>query len=192
MFGGTFDPVHKGHTDLARFVLERHIADRILFVPAPNPPHKTEQVISPYAVRRDLLKTALQGMAQTEISDIECERAGRSYSIDTLNLLRKRYPDDRIMLLIGADSLASLHTWFHAEEIVKNYTVLTYPRPGIHVNTEVLCRHWGKAETEKLISGILTDAPVFPYSSSEIRNGAGSDALHPEVWKKIQQQRLYQ
>ncbi len=192
MFGGTFDPVHRGHTALARFILERDLAERILFVPAPVPPHKTEKKISPYEIRRALLATALRDLPDAEISDIECERTGRSYSIDTLNALAERYPADEILLLIGADSLASLHTWYHAKEIVTNYKILTYPRKGSTVSAEDLRLHWTEAETEKLLAGILHEAPLFPCSSTEIRSGGNPDALDPEVRKQIRENGIYQ
>lgn len=192
MFGGTFDPVHRGHTELARFILERNLADRILFVPAPVPPHKTEKKISPYEVRHALLETALRELPGAEISDIECERTGCSYSIDTLKALSARYPADEILLLIGADSLANLHTWYHAKEIVTNYKILTYPREGSSVAAEDLRRNWTEAETGKLLSGILHDAPLFPCSSTEIRAGECPDALDPEVRKQIRENGIYQ
>ncbi len=192
MFGGTFDPVHRGHTDLAAFILERRHADRVLFIPAPVPPHKTEQTVSPYEIRRRMLELALSGMAGVGISDIECERTGRSYSIDTLTQLKARYPADQILLLIGADSLAALHTWYQAEQIAADFTVLTYPRPGCTVTAEHLRSHWSEADAEKLLSGILQDAPVFPCSSTEIRAGAGREMLHPAVLDLIRKQKLYQ
>lgn len=197
MFGGTFDPVHAGHIALIRYILAEGIADRVLLVPAPEPPHKTDRCISPYAVRREMLAAAANGIAGTEISDIECERTGRSYSIDTLRELARRYPGDDIMLLIGGDSLATLHLWFKAKEIVAEFSVLTYPRAGSRIDRNALLEHWSPRECEKLSTGILNDAPPFPVSSSGIREmlakgqALPDGAVPPAVMEIIQKQKYY-
>jgi len=110
MFGGTFDPFHRGHAAIARFVLASGRADRLIFMPAPVPPHKTDKTVSPYAVRRKMVELGmgadLDGRRMM-ISDLECSRTGRSYSFDTLTELAAQFPQDRIFLLIGGDSLAT-------------------------------------------------------------------------------------
>ena len=79
-FGGTFDPVHNGHLALAKLVLEHRSAGRILFVPAPNPPHKTDREITPFEVRYEMLALALEEKGEGfALSDIEKRRSGRSY-----------------------------------------------------------------------------------------------------------------
>lgn len=196
MFGGTFDPFHTGHAALARYILDKEIADRVLFVPAPVPPHKTREIL-PYADRRAMVEAGICDMANAEISDIECERAGKSYSIDTLRALAERYPGDEICLLIGGDSLATLHLWFKAHEIVKEFTILSYPRPESTVSAEYLNRNWSTAETEKLLSGYMAEAPVFPVSSTQLRallkNGVlpGEDLIPAPVLNEIQKKNHY-
>lgn len=196
MFGGTFDPFHTGHAALARYILQKGIVDRVLFVPAPVPPHKEREIL-PYAERRALVAAGIGDMEQVEISDIECEREGKSYSIDTLRALKERYPGNEICLLIGGDSLATLHLWFKAHEIVAEFTILSYPRPESNVSAETLRQHWSAAETEKLLAGYMTDAPEFPVSSTELRkmlqNGAqpGTDLIPAPVLNEIQKKNYY-
>ena len=170
MFGGTFDPFHAGHAAITRFVLSEWLADRVLLIPAPVPPHKDASRISPYEIRRKLIELASAGMENVEISDVERDRTGKSYSIDTLNELAAAHPGDEIILLIGGDSLATLHLWHLAHELVRNYTILTYPRPGsIVTEASLVTSGWSKAEAEKLLAGIMHDAPVFPLSATQIR-----------------------
>lgn len=170
MFGGTFDPVHTGHTAIARHVLESGRAGRLLFVPAPNPPFKNTASILPYADRRAMLELALPAVPGAEISDIECRRTEKSYTIDTLAALENEYPGARLVLLIGSDSLAHLHEWYRAEELPRRAEILTYPRPGADVTVDFLAAHWPEKTAAELAAGILADLPVSSVSSTEIRN----------------------
>ena len=168
-FGGTFDPVHNGHLALAKLVLEHRFAGRVLFVPAPNPPHKTDRTITPFEIRYEMLALALKGEGGFALSDIERQRSGRSYTIDTLNQLSKLYEYDDILLLIGEDSLRQLHSWRQCHEIVRRFGIIAYPRGEEPVSREELRRNWPAAETEKLLSAVILSAPCFPVSSTEIR-----------------------
>lgn len=196
MFGGTFDPFHAGHEALARYILREGIVDRVLFVPASVPPHKERQIL-PYQDRRALVAAGICGMDNAEILDIEYEREGKSYSIDTLHALAERYPDDEICLLIGGDSLATLHLWYKAHEIVAEFTVLSHPRPESHVTADSLLEHWSVAEAGKLLAGYMADAPVFAVSSTALRDllkkgeTPGSDLIPPAVLNEIQMRNLY-
>ena len=168
-FGGTFDPVHNGHLALAKLVLEHRFAGRILFVPAPNPPHKTDRTITPFEIRYEMLALALKGEGGFALSDIERQRSGRSYTIDTLNQLSKLYEYDDILLLIGEDSLRQLHSWRQCHEIVRRFGIIAYPRGEEPGAREELRRNWTEEETEKLLSAVILSAPCFPVSSTEIR-----------------------
>lgn len=168
-FGGTFDPVHNGHLALAKLVLEHRFAGRVLFVPAPNPPHKTDRTITPFEIRYEMLALALKGEGGFALSDIERQRSGRSYTIDTLNQLSKLYEYDDILLLIGEDSLRQLHSWRQCHEIVRRFGIIAYPRGEESVSREELRRNWTEEETEKLLSAVILSAPCFPVSSTEIR-----------------------
>lgn len=200
MFGGTFDPFHRGHAAIARFVLETGRADRILFMPAPVPPHKAEKTLSPYAARRKMAELGLGAEldgTRMAISDLECSRPGRSYSIDTLKALAGMFPGDRIILLLGGDSLATLHLWYRAEEIVRDFEVLAYPRPGFDVSAASLARNWPEKTAGKLAASVMTDAPVFPFSSTELRAVLGRgenpppEALEPAELEWIRAGNLY-
>ncbi len=169
VFGGTFDPVHNGHIALAETVLARRYADRVLFVPAPVPPHKADRLITPFAIRFRMLEAALEGRNRFSLSDLENRRPGRSYTIDTLKQLSQFHQNDDILLLIGGDSLRQLHLWKDAHEIVRRFGVIAYPRGDHAVSHAELLVHWTEEETEKLLASVLPSPPVFPVSSTEIR-----------------------
>ncbi len=168
-FGGTFDPVHKGHIAIAQAVLDRDMADRILFVPAPNPPHKTEQYISPFRHRYAMLSMAIEKHDRFELSDMERLRAGKSYTIDSLEALSADPARGEILLLIGADSLCQLHTWKRPHDLVKSFRIVTYPRSCEAPEPARLSSFWSMEEIERMLASVIPDAPRFPVSSTEIR-----------------------
>ncbi len=197
VFGGTFDPFHNGHRHIAEYILNKHLAECILFVPAAIPPHKNDKLISPYPIRRKLLELGTQGMSGIRISDIEQEREEKSYTIDTLAELKLQTPDDNFLLIIGGDSLASLHLWHRAHELVQNYPILTYPRPGCDITEKSLPKFWNINEKRKLLASLMPDAPVMDVSSTQLRRLFASgkipdSSLVPEEESKwIIQQKLY-
>ena len=197
-FGGTFDPVHTGHLSLAREVLKQGRADRVLFVPAPSPPHKEAECITAFEHRLAMVRLAIHDDSGFECSDIERHREGKSYTIDTLNELSamKRYGE--ILLLIGSDSLRQLHLWFRCHDLVRDYGLIVYPRRNERAEREELLNYWSPAETEKLLDARMMSAPEFPVSSTQIRdfmrkNGIKgiSAFVSPEVREYIVAHRLY-
>lgn len=197
VFGGTFDPVHNGHLNLARFILKSGRADRILFLPAFLPPHKDRRPITDYSVRRAMLADAVAGQPGFEISDLEAERAGKSYTIDTLDILSKRLPDDSLYWIIGSDSLNQLHLWRDARRLVEQYRFLSYPRPDDPPRWELLRAIWPPEQLRRLRNGYLEDAPLFPEASSAVRAdvAAGRDVsgkVPPSTLNRIRALRLYE
>ena len=169
-FGGTFDPVHNGHLSLAREVLKQNRADRILFVPAPSPPHKDEASITPFEHRLAMVRLAIGNQTGFEWSDVERRRTGKSYTIDTLRELSGTGEYGEILLLVGSDSLRQLHLWFRCHDLVRDYGLIVYPRRNEPAEREELLRHWSPEETEKLLNSLMNSAPEFPVSSTQIRD----------------------
>ncbi len=145
-FGGTFDPVHTGHLALAREVLKQGRADRILFVPAPVPPHKEVRNISAFEHRFAMVGLAIADDPGFACSDIEKHRTGKSYTIDTLTELTAAGCYGEILLLIGSDSLRQLHLWYRCHELVEKFGLIVYPRRDEPVTEMELRRHWSAAE----------------------------------------------
>ncbi|MGE4563801.1 MAG: nicotinate (nicotinamide) nucleotide adenylyltransferase [Victivallaceae bacterium] len=168
-FGGTFDPPHLGHVAEARAALAAGATDRVWFAPAWAPPHKRDSVISPFADRTAMLELALAGESGMSVCRIEEElRLVPSYTFEVLSILAGRRPEDRFQLLIGGDSLAQLHGWHRAPELVRRFEVLTYPRRGETPDLAQLRSVWPEDSAQKLAAGIL-DAPFFELSSTEVR-----------------------
>ena len=127
ILGGTFDPIHNGHVLLARAVLEQLPLDRVLFVPAADPPHKSALVASA-AHRFEMVRLALEGLDGLEASRAELDREGPSYTVETLRHFRSQYCDSDLYLIIGADNVAELPTWYDPETIVALATVVSGSR----------------------------------------------------------------
>lgn len=198
VFGGTFDPVHSGHIGLAEHLLKTGRVNRVVFLPAPHPPHKPGNEPAPFADRAAMLRAAVAGRAGMSVSEMEAERSGPSYTVDTLDILKKRYPAELFVWLIGTDSLNQLHLWYESERLVRENSFLAYPRPGAEADLNLLKSVWPPELFEKLSAGILTGAPEFDPSSTEVRkrlSEQGADACRdilPEpVLNFIKEHNLY-
>ena len=178
VFGGTFDPPHKGHIRLAEKIIESSYADRVIFMPAFKPPHKPDAPVSAFKHRLNMLALAIRGRAEFSVSEIESVRSGPSYTYDTMCELARLHPDSEIKLLLGSDSLKLLHTWYKSEDLVKNWKLLVYPRRGYDVSKDELCANWDMKVAEKLL-GYILPLPFHDYASTDIRAEiiGGGDAI---------------
>ena len=111
IFGGTFNPIHLAHLILAEQCLEACRLDRVLFVPAGQPPHKSDRQITPARVRLEMVELAIAGHHGFQVSAIEVNRPGPSYSAETLAELANQHVGDELFFLVGSDSLADLPLW---------------------------------------------------------------------------------
>ena len=168
-FGGTFDPPHIGHRELAGHILDGGITDLALFVPAFSPPHKIGKQITPFEHRLKMLELAVGDMRGVKISDIE-RRTARipSYTIETMKDLQREFPDDHLQLLIGSDSLVQLHSWYQARELVDKWEIITYPRRNELPSRDDLLTFWTPEETDILLKSVLK-MPFFEISSTLTR-----------------------
>jgi nicotinate-nucleotide adenylyltransferase len=130
IFGGTFDPPHIGHLIVAQDAWAALGLDRVLFVPAAAPPHKADRVITPAALRLELLRAAVAGDPRFEVSDLELRRAGPSYTVDTLRELHRLYPGTELFFLLGVDQFRDLHTWREPAEVARLATLVVVARGG--------------------------------------------------------------
>jgi nicotinate-nucleotide adenylyltransferase len=129
IFGGTFNPVHWGHLLIAETALSQLELDRIVWVPAYQPPHKAEaDILLSYDHRFEMVKLALADHPCFEISAVESERAGRSYAIDTLRTLQTLYPDTHWHWIIGLDAFQHLPRWYAHRELAQYCCWVVAPR----------------------------------------------------------------
>ena len=130
IFGGSFDPVHLGHQLVAQAAREELQLDRVFFVPAAQSPFKPDRKMAPSKTRAAMLRLALAGKTWAEVDTQELDRGGISYSVDTVNNFRARFPDAELFYLIGADHVAQLPKWRHSAELARVTTFVVIPRPG--------------------------------------------------------------
>jgi nicotinate-nucleotide adenylyltransferase len=141
LFGGTFDPPHNGHLIVAQDALTTLGLDRVIFVPAGAPPHKRDRHISPAPARLAMLEAALQGDARFEIDALELKREGPSYTVDTIQAIRSRHPDDELFLLVGADQFAEFETWREPVRIAGMARITVLTRAGATPDSATLARY---------------------------------------------------
>lgn len=130
IFGGTFDPPHIGHMIVAQDVLEALDLDRMLFIPAATPPHKTPGAQVEGALRLEMTESALGGDPRFAVSDLEFQREGPSWSVDTLRKLREEFPDTELFFVIGADQLAGFAQWKEPAEVARLARLVVMGRAG--------------------------------------------------------------
>jgi nicotinate-nucleotide adenylyltransferase len=163
ILGGTFDPPHNGHIAIARAALRELRLDKVLFIPARMPPHKSKQIIAPAEDRFNMLGLAIDYKPGLEISRIELDRPGPSYTADTLERLHESYPEAGFVLLIGADNVSEIEGWHEPERIVALSLVAAANRPGFNPGGKYADRV------------VYFDMPPTDISSTEIRDRIKAD-----------------
>ena len=167
IFGGTFNPPHKGHKRMALEMMKAASLDRILIIPTFTPPHKTA---SQLASTEDRLKMCELLFCEDcfTVSDIEIKREGKSYTVDTISELKTLYPEDELFLIIGSDMLLSFHKWYRFRDILSDVTLAVATREE-EVSPETLSVY--AKETLNLSEGdyILSHMPPMECSSTEAR-----------------------
>lgn len=131
ILGGAFDPVHTGHLLVARDIMEKLGLDRVVFLPAPRPPHK--RCAASYSHRSRMLKAAIRGHAGFESSDAEAQRPGTSYTVESLAALKRAHAKDALFLVIGADQYRELATWKDPLRLPALARLVVMSRPGAPV-----------------------------------------------------------
>ena len=128
--GGAFDPVHLGHLVMAQDAVEQLELDRLEFIPAAVSPWKERTMVAPAADRLAMVRRAIAGDPRFGVLDLELQRGGLSYTVDTARELRQRFPDDRLFWVVGADHLARLDQWHDVATLVQLIEFAQVERPG--------------------------------------------------------------
>jgi nicotinate-nucleotide adenylyltransferase len=189
VFGGTFDPPHRGHVAIARSAADLVGAGSILVLPAAVNPQRTGTPPSPAADRLAMARIAFRNEPRAEILDLEVGRGGPSYTIDTLRELAKLRPDTRFRLLIGSDQAVNFTTWREwreVERLAEPAIVVRPPHDAATLAGELRRLHG--AEADRWIARILPIAPTPERSTAiraELAAGRVPDDLDPEVARYV-------
>ncbi len=208
ILGGTFNPIHIAHLRIAEEVREKLSLDRIIFIPAATPPHKQLDGEVSFADRKTMVELAISGNRFFSVSDIEEQRGGRSYSVDTLRELRRLHPDDALFFIIGSDSFLEISTWFSSADLFKLANIVVVERPEAIINNlkaplplairDEFCYHSDKIGLTHRsgFSVFYLPGTPLPISSSEVRRavreGRSIRYLLPDkVARYISDKRIY-
>lgn len=186
IYGGSFNPIHNGHTRLGKALCQDGWVDELWFMLSPlNPLKQGSADLLPDADRLALARLAVEEDPQLRVSDFEFSLPRPSYMAHTLEALRKAWPEREFVLVIGADNWLDFHRWHQPEAILAHHRVVVYPRPGYTL------------QAESLPEGVsLAQTPLIDLSSTAIRQQIAQGAcrgegLAPRVWEEIKQKGYY-
>ena len=187
IYGGSFNPIHKGHTQLAASIVAQGLLDELWLLVSPLNPLKSGEVsnIAEYEHRLKMAELATEGIEGVNVSDFERHLPLPSYTINTLGELQKAYPEHEFVLVIGADNWERFPRWYHADEIIEKYRILIYRRPGCELD-----------ETALPASVQVVDTPLYDVSSTQIRESVKRGRmmrrwLNEKVARYIKRHHLY-
>jgi len=166
IYGGTFDPIHFGHLNLAIQVKEKLGLDEIWLVPAQTNPLKTEFKTASASDRLHMLELAIENLPYIKLSRIEIERPAPSYTVETLRLLQEGYPRHEFSLLIGLDSLIRFEEWKSPEELVRRVPLIIGKRTGKELTIPLFSNN---PLIQKAVKEGIIETSVMEISATDIR-----------------------
>lgn len=205
-YGGTFDPIHQGHLQLALYVQQYCQLKELQLLPCHLPPHRAHPGVSSQH-RAKMVELAISPYPQLKLNTLELQKNSASYTVETLELLQQQYADDILCFVIGMDSLCAFQSWFRYQDILQLCHLLVCQRPGYQPNAaaQTLLQTYGVSTINELQqqSGkiLLLDNPLFDISATQIRTDFASQNQQntpapslqiPEVLAYINQHQLYQ
>ncbi len=187
VFGGTFNPIHKGHIEIVRSVLNLSEIDRVIVIPTALPPHKNAKALASGEQRMEMCRLALSELPSVEISDIELSRSGKSYTFDTLCELKKSV-SNKIALVCGGDMITTFFGWYRYRDILKMADIIALRRVGTD-NTE-----FDESVRKLRLEGAnitVLETEIEDVSSSMVRAG-DKNLVPPSVLEYINKNGLYE
>ena len=155
---GSFNPIHIGHVAIAKYMAEKTDLEQVWLIVSPHNPLKEKKSLVDGEKRLEQVKKAIGENSKIKVSDVEFKLTQPSYTINTLELLKKKYPKNKFSLIIGTDNLSSFSKWKDYKKILKDYTIYVYPRAG---------SDGGKLKSHPNVKMIV--APLLDVSSTFIR-----------------------
>lgn len=166
LFGGTFDPIHNGHLVLAREFAARLGLDKVLIMPTFVPPHKTKPDLAPAIDRLAMCRIACEPYPELEVSELEINRRGASFTVTTLEEMKRLYPDADLFLIVGADMFLTLKTWYRFSDIAAMATLCAAPRDDVSMDR--LKAYAAELESQGAVC-IIENIQTPSISSTDIR-----------------------
>ena len=170
IYGGSFNPIHFGHTGLAQWVVSNTDLDEVWLMISPNNPLKDASILADEQVRLREAKEAIKRLASGKriiVSDFEFTLPRPNYTANTLRELQKQYPQHEFTVIIGEDNLAIFPKWREYTYLLENFRILVYPRKGSGKSAEQMLKELETAHTKEI--QLLANAPYFEISSTELR-----------------------
>lgn len=164
ILGGSFNPPHLAHIGMAKNCVEEFDLDEVMLVVAANPPHKTIAEHISAQMRFDMVKASLREADKLAVSDMELKRQGKSYTIETIMAFEKEYAGAELYLIVGADMLVDLPTWYQANEILKKVSIIAVGRKGVDIEASKAL-----LEKEYGVTVLLSNYNSHGISSSIVR-----------------------
>ena len=184
IYGGSFNPIHLGHVCLAKALADSGLVDEMWLVVSPQNPFKVDEHLLNDEKRLHLARLAVADVPGVEVCDREFYLPRPSYMYNTLQALSSEHPDREFVLVIGADNWERFPNWYRSQDILSDYRVIIYPRPGYAL--------------QDVPQGVvIADTPLLDISSTEIRHRIAFDpnydgeGLCPVVWEEIKREGLY-
>lgn len=193
IYGGSFDPIHNAHIKTVLFIKENLNLDKVIVIPAGNPPHKAQGTRIDGRYRLEMCKLAFEGYDFIEVSDIEINSNKKSYTYQTLKKIKKQYKDDKLYFIMGADMYVTLDKWKNPKKIFEIAEIITVPRNDIDCNE---LSSYSKKFKKLGCETIILENTVMAESSTKIRenlyNNISNDDMLPEkVSNYIIKNKLY-
>ena len=191
LVGGTFDPIHVGHLAMARAARDCADLELVLLMPSAEPPHR-DPATATAGHRLEMARLAAAGEDRIEVSDIEVRRPGRSYTVDTLEELRRSRPDDVLYLVLGWDAARELTSWERLERVLELATLVVVARPGFPDPTSADLLAAGLDPRHVILCGDRTPDVVATEIRERLARGQSLDGLvDPRVAEYIRSRGLY-
>ena len=188
IFGGTFNPFHKGHYEMLKALNNCDKVSKILIMPDKIPPHKSVEFLASDEDRLNMCKIVADDFSKAELCDIEFKREGKSYTYDTVKLLEGIYPNDNLAFVCGGDMLVYFDKWYKADELMKMLPFIVFKRGSTNDSEFNDCI---VKFSEKGMKIILMEEDIPNISSTDFRNSSLGDLLPKKIYDYIIERGLY-
>ena len=184
LFFGSFNPMHIGHKIIASYMVEFSDLNKLMFVVSPQNPLKQKISLLDQYHRLQIIRSEIEDNLKLSVSDIEFKMPQPSYTIDTLVRLKEKNPENEYALIMGADNLQNFHKWKNYEQILQDYFIYVYPRPGYEIK--------GSHKNIRILEGVPQMEISASFIRESIKQGKDVSYLMPEkAWKYTDEMNFY-